>query len=167
MAAGTQISVEEYVSRTFHPDCDYIDGEVRERNVGEYSHGRLQAQILGWFMAREIKWRPVVVPETRLQISPARFRIPDVMVLSANAPREEIVRTPPVLCIEIMSRDDRMNEILKRADDYFNIGVPVCWIVNSLTREGWVARPGELLPVGDGVLRAGEIEMPLADVLEA
>ena len=45
MAAGKLIFVEEYLKTTYRPDCDYIDGEVLERNVGEFKHGRLQGML--------------------------------------------------------------------------------------------------------------------------
>ncbi len=35
MASSTAISVEEYIHSVYRPDCDYVDGEVIERNVGE------------------------------------------------------------------------------------------------------------------------------------
>ncbi len=34
--------VEKYLRTIYRPDCDYIDGEVLERNVGEIDHSRLQ-----------------------------------------------------------------------------------------------------------------------------
>ena len=166
MAAGSLIPVDEYLRTTYRPDCDYIDGEVRERNMGEQSHGRLQALIAAWFYRHEAQWRLRVVTEVRLQIATTRFRIPDVMVLPGDAPREPIVRTPPLLCFEILSRDDRISGILGRARDYFEIGVPVCWIIDPIRNEAWEATPGETLKVSDGILRAGQIEMPLAEVLE-
>ncbi len=42
MQTGELMSVREYLSTSFRPDCDYVDGEVVERNVGEYDHARLQ-----------------------------------------------------------------------------------------------------------------------------
>ena len=36
------IPVEEYLRTVYRPDCDYIDGEVLERNLGEKPHARLQ-----------------------------------------------------------------------------------------------------------------------------
>ena len=38
---------------------------------------------------------------------PTSFRIPDVCLLRADAPFESILRDPPLLCIEIMSPEDR------------------------------------------------------------
>jgi hypothetical protein len=53
MAVGISIPVEEYLRTIYHPDCDYVDGEVVERNLGEQSHGRLQLNIARWFFDQE------------------------------------------------------------------------------------------------------------------
>jgi Putative restriction endonuclease len=99
MAAGTQISVSEYLSTCYRPDCDYVDGEVLERNVGEYDHARLQAILLAYFFNREKQWGIHVVPEQRVQVSRTRFRVPDVCVLAGGKPAEQIftIRAPSAL----------------------------------------------------------------------
>jgi len=35
MQAASLVSLEEYLSTSYDPDCDYVDGAVLERNVGE------------------------------------------------------------------------------------------------------------------------------------
>ena len=40
--ATVQISLEEYLQTSYHPDCDYVDGEVQERNWGEFDHATVQ-----------------------------------------------------------------------------------------------------------------------------
>jgi hypothetical protein len=40
------ISVEEYLSTSYRPDCDYVDGLVEERNLGEYDHAAVQSALL-------------------------------------------------------------------------------------------------------------------------
>jgi hypothetical protein len=39
------ISVEEYLNTTYRPDVDYVDGEIEERNLGEFDHADLQFGI--------------------------------------------------------------------------------------------------------------------------
>jgi len=34
MAVAAKISLEEYLNTCYRPDCDYVDGEVLERNFG-------------------------------------------------------------------------------------------------------------------------------------
>jgi len=36
------ISVEEYLSTGYEPDCEYDDGVIVERNLGEFEHSFLQ-----------------------------------------------------------------------------------------------------------------------------
>ena len=164
MEVQSSISVAEYLSTSYRPDCDYLEGEVVERNLGEQGHGWLQALILTWLMVRrtELGIRPL--PETRLQIRSDRFRIPDVMVLRAGDPNDGIVRVAPLLCIEILSPEDRMSRIMVRLEDYFSIGVPVCWILDPETKAAWIARPDAQGPVRDGFLKAGAIELPLNEI---
>lgn len=47
MASSTLIPVHEYLSTTYRPDVDYIDGELRERNMGEQPHAHLQSIFSG------------------------------------------------------------------------------------------------------------------------
>ena len=35
MSTKAPVSVEEYLATTYDPDCDYVDGELLERNMGE------------------------------------------------------------------------------------------------------------------------------------
>lgn len=55
---------------------------------------------------------------------------------------------------------------MEKIRDYFSMGVPTCWIIDPVSREGWVATPGKLEDATDGILRANGIEMPIADVIE-
>lgn len=165
MPAATLISLEEYLHTSYRPDCDFVDGEVLERNLGEPEHSFAQAEILHYFRAHYPGLRRIL-PEQRIQVAASRFRIPDVCVPDPDAPREKIVRTPPMLCIEILSPEDRMSRVHDRVRDYFAIGVPVCWIIDPELRQGWIATPGNMAEATDGILRAGAIEMPLEAVLE-
>jgi len=58
----TAVRVEEYLSRIYRSDCDYVDGELHERNTGEYDHGRLQLAIalISWHtltFVHYVTWR--------------------------------------------------------------------------------------------------------------
>ncbi|MDQ1470879.1 MAG: hypothetical protein QOJ99_2359 [Bryobacterales bacterium] len=159
-------SVEEYLRTSYRPDCDYVDGEVLERNLGEIEHSGTQGEIIFYLRSRYPSLRRRVLPEQRVQMRAQRFRVPDVCVLAADAPHEKIVRTPPLLCIEVLSKDDSMGEMMERIDEYFDMGVGACWIIDPLRNRAWCsARRGQMTEPADGVLRAGTIEMPLAEVI--
>ena len=131
------ISVREYLSTSYDPDCDYVDGVVEERNVGEFDHARLQMAVSAYFYARRRQWGIVVVPEQRVQVSPTRFRIPDVCVVLGPEPLEQIFTKPPFICIEILSPDDRMAAMQEKVDDYMRMGVSYVWIVNPRNRKAY------------------------------
>jgi Uma2 family endonuclease len=165
MATATLVSVKEYLTTAYRPDCDYIDGGLVERNMGERSHAELQGLIYAWLLARRMQWRLDVFVELRLRINDRRFRIPDVIVLSADAPREEVVVTAPLVCVEVLSPADSLRAMWDRTQDYLSIGVTVCWIVDPKELRAWTVTSAGLIEAKDSILRAGEIEMPLAEVV--
>jgi Uma2 family endonuclease len=91
----TLISVEEYLSTSYRPDCDYVDGHLEERNLGERPHGRTQLRIGAYFFNRQSQWNAYAIPEQRVQVKPGRFRVPDLCVLLG--PTEENILTTPRL----------------------------------------------------------------------
>ena len=50
------VSVREYLSSSYDPDCDYVDGVVEERNLGEKDHSSLQMAVAAYFYARRKEW---------------------------------------------------------------------------------------------------------------
>jgi hypothetical protein len=42
-----QLSLEEYLHTSYRPDCDFVDGQIEERNVGERERSVLQIAIGG------------------------------------------------------------------------------------------------------------------------
>jgi len=144
--ATTAVTIQEYLSTSYRPDCDYVDGEIQERNVGTYDHGRLQGAIFAYFYVRRKEWGISVVPEQRVQVSPTRFRIPDVCVI-LGPPTDQIFREPPFICIEILSPDDRVSRTNERMADYFRFGVPYVWLIDPQTRKAWRCTPGAMVEV--------------------
>lgn len=64
--ATVQISLEEYLRSSYHPDCDYIDGEVQERNSGESDHAAVQMFLGNCFFQHRKEWQLHVLPEMRI-----------------------------------------------------------------------------------------------------
>ena len=152
MGTATLVPVETYLRTVYQPDCDYIDGEVLERNMGEIPHSRLQGFFRDLFVRHQTEWGLEALPETRFQISPTRFRIPDVTVLPLNGPDDLIVRSTPVCCIEIFSSDDRMSRMQERVVDYARIGVAAIWIVDPWRRVAYTGSNDGKLIIEDTAL---------------
>jgi Uma2 family endonuclease len=168
MPTEALISVEEYLRTSYRPDCDYVDGHIEERNLGEWDHANLQTAIATFFRMRRKEWGINVVVEQRVQVSPTRFRIPDVTVVLGD-PQEQILRKPPFLCVEILSPDDRMSRVEQRIDDYLDMGVPYVWLLDPETRRAFVATKLEGFRELKGeVLRTENpaLEVPLSEIFE-
>ena len=161
MATATAVSVDEYLATAYRPECDYVEGEVRERNMGEHEQSRLQMMLAGYLWTREKAWNIHVVPEQRVQVRPNRFRVPDICVTRKPRPEERIFTTPPLLCIEILSPEDTVYRMQERIDDYLAFGVPYVWVLNPSTRRGWIHTAAGVEEASDGMLRADTIEVPI------
>jgi len=153
---STYVSVREYLTTSYRPDCDYVDGRIEERNVGEYEHGFLQALLAQLFLNNGKAWGVRALTAVRIQVKPASFRVPDVLVLRLDAPKERVLTRPPLLVIEILSPEDRESRFQDRIDDYIEFGIEHIWIIDPerrtvqfATSTGLhLADPGELTVPG-------------------
>jgi len=128
------MTVDQYLSTMFHPDCDYVDGRIEERNVGEYSHSLVQKMLLRIFMRHEAEWGVEVLPECRTQVAETRFRVPDVLVLRANHSVRRIVLDAPLICMEVVSPEDTWKHICEVLSDFLAMGVEHIWAFDPDTR---------------------------------
>ena len=160
------IPVSEYLNTTYRPDRDYIDGELKERNMGEQPHARLQMILGSIFNVRRHEWGIRVLAEQRIQTSIDHYRIADVCLLRSSDPKDPVVRFAPLLCIEILSRDDSLGELQERVNDYAGLGVKHIWAIDPWKRLGYAASTSGFERPGDGILRiAGTpIEVSLAEL---
>ena len=166
MPTGTLLSVEEYLATSYEPDCDYVDGHIEERNLGEWDHSSLQAAIAAFFYTRRKALGISVATEQRVQVSPNRFRVPDVCVVLGQ-PREQVLIQPPFLCVEILSPEDRMSRLEQRIDDYLAMGVRYVWLLDPATKRAFAATSETgLREIRDSILRTENpaLELPLTEV---
>ena len=136
--ATTLISIDEYLRTSYHPDADFVDGQIEERNLGEYEHGFLQTAIGSWFFTRRHEWNINAITEQRIRVAPNRVRICDVCLISRDAPREQVTQTPPLACIEILSPEDRLPRAAKVMQDYADMGVQNLWLLDPIDRVAYL-----------------------------
>jgi Uma2 family endonuclease len=142
MATTTHIPLSEYLATSYRPDREYVDGEIRERNVGKFEHARIQALLTIWFGIHEKDWGVIVVTEQRIRVSGSRIRIPDLAIMPAGS-QPDVLTEPPLLVIEILSPDDSYSDTQERARDYREMGVGTVWIIDPKTRSGRVCAGAE------------------------
>jgi Uma2 family endonuclease len=166
MKTAALVPVEEYLRTSYDPDCDYVDGEVVERNLGERDHSSVQRQLILFFGTRPKQWKVFVFPEQRVQVSAKRFRVPDVCVYVGEEPQDQIFRTPPFICIEVLSPEDRWERTQQKIDDYLKFGVPYVFVLNPRDKRAWAYTKDGSTEIRDGVLRTENpaLAVPLEEI---
>src|ERR1700736_5941530 len=88
-------------------DFDYLDGVLQRHDWGDYDHATLHAQLLGWFGEHRLDWKISVLPSFRGQITPTRYRVPDLSIyrreMGEGVPT---ATTVPLVVVEILSPED-------------------------------------------------------------
>src|SRR5687767_11337310 len=159
MGATTLVSVEDYLRASYRPDCDYVDGRIVERNLGEKDHSKLQTALVIWFGNRQRQLGVLTYVEQRIRVSARRFRVPDVCLMRSEPPGQ-IFREPPHICIEVLSKDDSVASMQQRIEDYLTFGVRHVWLIDPTTRRAWS------IEAKDSILRATnpDVILPLAEL---
>jgi Uma2 family endonuclease len=161
MGTATQTPVDEYLRTSYEPACELIDGELRPKAMGTTKHSTLQFEIAALIKRSGLR----VATELTCKLSPTRYLIPDV----AAAPQiaDPYPTEPVLLCVEILSPEDRLSAAIAKCEMYHDWGVPYCWIFNPETRIGWeYHKSGDLEKrTATDTIHAGDIEIPMQELL--
>jgi len=100
---------------------------------------------------------------------PSRYRVPDICLLQARQPREPIVTIAPLVCIEILSKDDTLRSKRERVKDYLRFGTEHVWLLDPVERDAFVCTPRGLnIPEsGQFAVPNTEILLPLQEIFSA
>lgn len=136
--------------------------------MGEFDHANLQSELLTWLRNSAVEWGVRALAEQRVQISSARFRVPDICVLRRDLSIEQIVRHAPLICIEVLSKDDSLHDIRERVDDYIRMGVAHVWLLDPASRKAYVCTEKGMNEPQDGELHVPEtpIRISLTDLFD-
>jgi Uma2 family endonuclease len=143
----TLISVEEYLHTSYEHDLEYVDGRLEERGIPTREHGELMGRVWVLLLRRGVK----AYLETRTRTSETRYRLPDV--------------SAPLLCVQILSPDDRMSRVIEVADDFLGMRVPVVWVLDPVRKTAYVIDANGLRQVmGEIEAMDGRLRLPLAEI---
>jgi Uma2 family endonuclease len=146
------VSVEEYLSTVYEHDCEYVDGVIEERDLGEFEHAYVQGLLVTLFNNHRGDWGVYALPEQRVQTQKTHFRVPDIVVLREGSIREPILTHPPLLAIEVQSPDVPLRKTELKAAEYIAFGIEHVWVVDPYARVAYRATQKGLELVRDGEL---------------
>ena len=159
--ATTQVSLEEYLRTDYEPDCDYVDGELEERNAGELQHSATIGFLVGKLLAIPDLSHLEALPVLRLRVSTTLVRVADVAVLETRIPYKAVPSRPPIAVIEVLSPEDRMSPFLGRLDDYRAMGIAHVWVIDPMRRKAYDCSNGDWQPVEKFAITDRPVEIPL------
>lgn len=160
------VSVQEYLATAYEPDCEFVNGSLEARSVGEKDHSILQRFLVVLFAIHRSDWAVEVFPELRLQITHTHFRVPDVTVVRSAQHVGQILTTPPLVAVEIMSPEDTLPKIAAKSAQCVAFGVENVWVLDPLRRVAYRATRNGLELVGSGECAVPDspIRVSLADL---
>jgi Uma2 family endonuclease len=115
--------------------------------MGERTHNFIQGFLFSLINANTGIWGVEAIIEQRIRIDSNRVRVCDVTAIPTDAPFEEVLTTPPLLCIEVMSSEDRLPRAKLVLADYFAMGVPNIWLIDPIRRVVYTFGPEGMQPV--------------------
>ena len=169
MSAKVLMGVDGYLRTSFDgPDCEYLDGEVVERNIGELPHGDVQTTLAHLLRQFRRRLGIRVVTEIRIRISATRYRVADVAVWRDDNIGHRIPTVRPFLAIEILSPEDRTTRMQPKIAEYLSIGVEWIWLIDPIEKSAICYSQQNPAGVLTEVLRTENpvIEIPLAEALD-
>jgi Uma2 family endonuclease len=161
----TLVSMEEYLSSSYEPDCDYVDGVLEERNLGEWNHSNLQTTISAYLKYRAREWNIRVGVELRIRVSATRVRVPDICVFLRDVEVEQVPTRPPLVCIEVLSPEDRWPRVEKRIADFLAMGVERVWVFDSKRSEVFEYTKVGRRKVLDDLLEASPVSIRISELM--
>lgn len=163
MTTAQLVSLDEYMQTSYEYDAEYVEGRIVQRAMPQKQHSQMQGFLLIRLssLGKPLGYR--VWPEQRVQTQAEHCRVPDLCV-TKGVPDENVFTSPPFLCIEILSPDDKALEVRAKVDEYLAFGVPFVWVIDPVRRCGDIHTKTGIERVDDGIFRAGEIEVNVQNV---
>lgn len=168
MATTALISVDDYVNSYIasgmKPACEYVDGVLVPKGMGNRKHSRIQRRLLELLQTyAEFE----AFPELHARLRESEFRIPDIAV-ERKPVSEGFYPTKGIhLCVEILSPDQTLGQMLEKCEHYHAWGTPYCWVIDPERQTAWqYDRGGEPQSrrLADEFLTADEIELSVGDI---
>jgi Uma2 family endonuclease len=174
------ITGEELLAMGDIGPCELIDGRIVHMSPTNVEHAIIEF-LIGGELAQFVQKRKlgrVIGGEVGIYTrrNPDRIRGADIAFISIERmpakPPKGFLTTAPELVVEVMSPDDRWQDVNDKIEEYFSIGAQRVWIVEPDNRAVRVYRSAtEVQKLGESDTLKGEgpltgFEMPVARLFE-
>ncbi|MGH9432175.1 MAG: Uma2 family endonuclease [Terriglobia bacterium] len=154
MATKTLLSIEDYASLEEPEGVRYelSEGELIVTPSANYYHNEVRdefnARLRAFVKSRKLG---IVTSETDMQLVGETVRRPDIAFISASRLQGiDLEKVPiplaPDVVIEIVSKNDRADDLLVKVSQYLAAGTSAVWFLYPKTRLAYRYVPGKLEP---------------------
>lgn len=164
------LTVEEFYDLYAGSDvrADLVDGRVVEIPPTGPEHGALDGDLV-FHLKLFIRERRlgklftntgfILFPDKQRVRGPDEAFVSNEKISQAPPPSRGFWRVVPDLAVEIVSPDDRAQDIADKVADYAEAGVPLTWVVYPRRQQVYVHRPGERVEIlgPEGTLDGGDV----------
>jgi Uma2 family endonuclease len=148
MASTTLLTVEQYLNTPFGEyEPEFVDGELIERPMPTPFHGWLTH-----LLSMRLHSAGYCLIAARMRPGKNVIRIPDLSVFH-QFPSERVPTSPPFVTLEIVSPDDRHEDLIRKLEEYRAWGVEHVWLIEPELRKFRVFN-------ADGLTEVKAFELP-------
>jgi Uma2 family endonuclease len=160
VSATAIVTVEDYLRRTEKPYCEYVDGVLYPKAMPTKFHALIQYMLQALLRKQGME----VLAEVHVRLSPTKYLIPDV--IAAPTIQSPYPTEPVLLCVEILSPEDRIGATLEKCEQYHAWGAPFCWVIDPEKQIAWQYHSGgELERIAhSGILTAGRLIVQIEEL---
>ncbi len=166
MSTAAGVSLDDYLSTHYEPECELIGGQLISKPMGTEDHSSIQTRLVVALFRFEAAGKLKVGTEISFRQG-NEVRIPDVALYRRGARLyRRILDEPPLLCAEIVSPSQNPSELFAKCANYHAWGVPFCWVLDPIHQAAWEFHAGAQVEPVMARLHAGEIEVSLDELFD-
>ncbi len=105
--------------------------------MGDTPHSIVLQALLMELGIRAKAWKIRILPMHAIEVSAGKMQLPDICVVAGDQPLQDALRTPPMLCVEIVSPADGAAAMDEKIEEYLNAGVKAVWEIYPSRRKAY------------------------------
>lgn len=149
-AATKLMTAAEFEALDIDVPVELVRGEVVATQWNGMQHGEVCSNLLFslefWVQQESSDYLVVSAAGILTEHDPDTVRGPDVYLLRRDQlPAGEVIpgflKTPPELCVEVVSPNDIWKDVIAKVDEYLQAGVLEVWVIEPDERQIYAYRP--------------------------
>ncbi len=151
----------------YNPDrMECRQGKLTEKPVGGTKHHQCQLALTNILRRLGSPYKYEAIQEWTITHG-SEWLIPDIAVASSEyaVDHRDYLIGPAYLCVEIVSKVQRLSTLFNKCEDYHAWGTKFCWVIDPEEPAFFEYHAGSAIVPVRQELSAGELQVKIADIL--